>query len=94
MFLDDDIFLKVSPTMTFTYDGYRSIRSAKLASLMSRYLSKQYNSQYLNLVRFWSKFLSKLDVLISIPAGKESIVVESEPMAAPVDVGIKRGRES
>ena len=94
MFLDDDIFLKISPTMTFTYDGYRSIRSPKLASLMSRYLSKQYNSQYLNLVRLWSKFLSKLDVVVSIPAGKESIVIESEPIAVTVDVGIKKERSS
>jgi len=94
MFLDDDIFLKVSPTMTFTYDGYRPIRSAKLASLMSRYLSKQYNSQYLSLVRFWGKFLSKRDVVMSIPAGKESIEVESEPTVTPVNVGIKKGRES
>ena len=93
MFLDDDIFLKISPTMTFTYDGYRSIRSPKLASLMSRYLSKQYNSQYLSLTRFWAKFLSKLDVVISIPAGKESIEIESEPVVVPVDVGIKKRRE-
>ena len=91
VFLDDDILLKISPTMTFTYDGHRPIRSPKLASLMSRYLSKQYNSQYLSLVRLWAKFLSKLDIVISIPAGKESIEIESEPVTVPVDVGIKRG---
>ena len=89
VFLDDEIFLRISPTMTFTYDGYRPIRSPKLASLMSRYLSKQYNSQYLSLVRFWAKFLSKLDVTISIPAGKESIEIETDPMTTPVDFGIE-----
>ena len=94
MFLDDDIFLEISPTITFTYDGYRSIRSPKLASLMSRYLSKQYNIQYLYLVRFWGKFLSKLDVAISIPVGKESIEIESEPAATPVSVGIEKERSS
>lgn len=88
MFLDNEIFLKVEPTMTFTYDGYRSIRSPKLASLMSRYLSKQYNSEYLDLVRFWGKFLSKLDVTISIPVGKEAIEIDSSPIATPVSVGI------
>jgi hypothetical protein len=88
VFLDDEIFLRISPTMTFTYDGYRPIRSPKLASLMSRYLSKQYNSQYLSLVRFWAKFLSKLDVIISIPAGKESIEIEADPMMTLVDFGI------
>lgn len=92
MFLDDNIYLKISPTMTFTYDGFRPIRSRKLASLMSRYLSKQYNSQYLDLVRFWSKFLSKLDVTISIPLGKEHIKVESEPIGSQILVGIKEER--
>ena len=92
MLLDDDIFMQISPTMAFTYDGYHPIRSSKLASLMSRYLSKQYNSQYLNSVRFWAKFLSKLDVAISIPAGRESIEIESEPVAVPVNVGIRRKR--
>jgi len=94
MFLDYDLFLKISPTMTFTYDGSRSIRSPKLASLMSRYLSKQYNIQYLNLVRFWGKFLSKLDVAISIPVGKESIEIMSEPVATPISVGIEKERIS
>lgn len=89
MFLDDDIYLKISPTMTFTYDGYKPIRSRKLASLMSRYLSKQYNIQYLYLVRFWGKFLSRLDVTISIPVGKESILIESEPVWTPTHIGIK-----
>lgn len=94
MFLDDDIYLKISPTMTFTYDGYEPIRSRKLASLMSRYLSKQYNSQYLQSVRFWGKFLSRLDVTISIPVGKESIEIESEPVGTPISVGIKDGKEA
>lgn len=93
MFLDNNIFLKILPTMTFTYDGYRPIRSFKLASLMSRYLSKQYNNLYLNLVRFWGKFLSKLDVTTSIPVGKETIEIESEPVAASVRVGIEKERE-
>lgn len=94
IFLDYDIYLKISPTMTFTYDGYEPIRSRKLASLMSRYLSKQYNSQYLSSVRFWGKFLSRLDVTISIPVGKESIEIESEPVGTPISVGIKNGREA
>ena len=90
MLLDNDLFLKIEPTMTFTYNGYRSIRSTKLASLMSRYLSKQYNSEYLSIVRFWGKFLSKLDVTISIPAGEEAIEIDSRPIATPVSVGIAK----
>lgn len=79
MFLDEEVFLKIEPTMVFTYDGHRPIRSSKLASLMSRYLSKQYNSEHLDLVRFWGKFLSKLDLTISIPIGKETIEIDSNP---------------
>jgi hypothetical protein len=96
MFLDKNIFLKIEPTMTFTYDGYKPIRSAKLASLMSRYLSKQYNSEYLDLVRFWGKFLSKLDVSISIPVGKETIEVDPNPIGVPTSIGIvtKRGHRN
>jgi len=90
MLLDNDLFLKIEPTMTFTYDGYRSIRSPKLASLMSRYLSKQYNSEYLSLVRFWGKFLSKLDVMISIPLEGRAIETSSSPIATPVSVGIAK----
>lgn len=90
MLLDNNIFLKIEPTMTFTYDGYRSIRSSKLATLISRYLSKQYNTDYLSLVRFWGKFLSKLDVTISIPVGAEAIEIDSRPIETPVSVGIAK----
>ena len=90
MLLENVLFLKIEPTLTFTYDGYRSIRSPKLASLMSRYLSKQYNSEYLSLVRFWGKFLSRLDVTISIPVGERTIETSSSPIATPVSVGIAK----
>ena len=92
MFIDDDIYLKISPTITFTYDGNKPIRSRKLASLMSRYLSKQFNSQYFDLVRFWGKFLSRLDKTISIPMGRESLEIEAEPIGTLIDVGIKNDR--
>jgi len=88
MFIDDKLFLKIEPTITFTSDGYHPIRIEKLASLMSRYLSKQYNNTYLSLVRFWAKYLSKLDVTISIPAGEPVIEVSVNPIATPVSVGI------
>lgn len=94
MFLDNDVFLKIEPTMVFTYDGQRPIRSAKLASLMSRYLSNQWNSEYLDLVRFWGKFLSKLDATISIPVGKETIEIDSNPVNVPISVGIANEKGS
>jgi hypothetical protein len=90
MFLDNNIFLKIEPTMVFTYDGHRPIRSPKLASLMSRYLSRQWNSEYLDSVRFWAKFLSKLDPTISIPIGKGTIDIDSNPVEVPTSVGIAR----
>jgi hypothetical protein len=90
MFLDDGVFLRIEPTMTFTYDGHRRIRSPKLATLMSRYISKQYNSEYLNSVRFWAKWLSKLDATIHIPVGKQSIEVCTSPVSARASVGISR----
>jgi hypothetical protein len=69
MYIDKSLFLKIEPTKVFTHDGFEPIRKEKLASLMSLYLSKEYNSAYLSSVRFWAKFLSKLDVEISIPVG-------------------------
>ena len=87
---DECLFLRIAPTMTFTSDGYTPIRSKKLASLMSRYLSKQYNSAYLDLVRFWGKFLSKRDIVISIPTGGSPIEIDSSPASIGVDVGIAR----
>lgn len=93
MFLDDDIFLKIEPTIVFTYDGHRPIRSPKLASLMSRYLSKQWNNEYLDLVRFWGKFLSKLDTAISIPVGKVTIEIDSNPVGVSTTVGIADEKE-
>lgn len=92
MIIDDNIFLRIAPTITFTSDGYHFIRSPKLASLMSRYLSHQYNNQYLELVRFWGKFLSKLDTRISIPAGDTTIEIDSNPLLTPVGVGIAEER--
>ena len=90
MFLDGDIFLKIEPTITFTSDGYRPFRLDKLASLMSRWLPKQYNSTYLLLVRFWAKYLSRLDITISIPAGGQKIEVATTPITVPIEVGITK----
>ena len=75
--------------MVFTYDGQRPIRSFKLASLMSRYLSRQYNNEYVELVRFWAKFLSRLDTNILIPLGREKIEIDSNPVATSTNVGIE-----
>lgn len=85
---DGRLFLRIAPTMTFTSDGYAPIRPSKLASLMSRYLSKQYNSAYLDHVKLWGKFLSKRDTRISIPTGGPLIKVDSSPMSIEIDVGI------
>lgn len=87
--LDNSIFLKIEPTMVFSYDGHRPIRSSKLADLMSRYLSKQYNTSYLDLVRFWGKFLSRLDKTITIQMGKEKIEIDSTPIGVTTNFGIK-----
>ena len=88
MAIDEKLFLKIEPTKTFTSDGYKPIRINKLASLMSRYLSKEYNSLYLNHVRFWAKYLSKLDVKISVPAGEQVLEVSTSPIATSIHVGI------
>jgi hypothetical protein len=82
------IFLKIEPTMVFTYDGYEPIRSMKLARLMSLYLSKQYNNAYLGQVRFWAKYLSRLDIFITIPSGEQMIKVNVNPASAPIHFGI------
>jgi len=90
MFLDNNIFLKIEPTITFTTDGYHPFRLDKLASLMSRWLPKQYNSTYLLLVRFWAKYLSRLDVTTSISAGGQKIEIATTPMAVPIEIGIAK----
>jgi hypothetical protein len=90
MFIDNNIFLKIEPTITFTTDGYHPFRLDKLASLMSRWLPKQYNSTYLLLVRFWSKYLSRLDVTMSIPADGQKIEIATTPMTAPIEIGIAK----
>jgi hypothetical protein len=71
--IDNVLFLKIEPTRIFTSNGFTPIRVERLASLMSRYLSKEYNSAYLSLVRFWAKYLSRLDVKIVVPAGNQAI---------------------
>jgi len=88
MFIDDDIFLKIEPTMTFTHDGYRPLRPNRIISLLSRWLPRQFNNTYLLLVRFWAKFLSRLDVVISIPVGEQKIEVAANPMFTRTTVGI------
>lgn len=88
MLIDNTLFLKIEPTKTFTSDGFNPIRIEKLASLMSRYLSKEYNSAYLSSVRFWAKYLSRLDVKISIPAGNQLIEINAVPIGSRMPVGI------
>jgi hypothetical protein len=86
--IGDKTFLKIEPTMVFTYDGYELIRSEGLAKLMSRYLSKQYNNVYLGHVRFWAKYLSRLDMFITIPTGGQTTRVSVNPAGVSTGVGI------
>jgi len=94
MFIDDQLFLKIEPTITFTSDGLHPFRSDKLTSLLSRWLPKQYNYAYLQLVKFWAKYLSKLDIMISIPAGEQKIEVFATPIIIPIEVGITKEEPS
>lgn len=86
--IDGNLFLKIEPTKTFTTDGFHPIRLEKLASLMSRYLSKEYNTAYLSSVRFWAKYLSKLDAKILIPAGNPTIEISTTPVGTNLPFGI------
>jgi hypothetical protein len=88
MYINESLFLKMEPTKVFTSDGFKPIRKEKLASLMSRYLSKEYNSLYLSSVRFWTKFLSKLDAKLSIPIGNQLIEIDTNPADTHMQVGI------
>ena len=90
MLIRNELFLKIEPTITFTSNGFLPIRPEKLASLMSRYLSKQYNVAYLNLVRFWAKYLSKLDAVLSIPVGDQMIEIDVNPVGTLMSHGIKQ----
>jgi hypothetical protein len=90
IFIGNNIFLKIEPTFTFTKDGYNPFRSEKLASLMSRWISKQYNKAYLNYVRFWAIYLSKRDIVISIPAGTQKVEVATTPMITRINIGIAK----
>jgi hypothetical protein len=88
VYLDKTLLLKIEPTKVFTSDGFTPIRKEKLASVMSRYLSKEYNSLYLSSVRFWAKFLSKLDAKLSIPLGNRMIEIDTNPVETRMLVGI------
>jgi len=90
IFIDDKIFLKIEPTVVFTEDGSKPFRYEKIASLMSRWIPKQFNEVYLNLVRFWAKYLSKLGTMITIPTGNQRIIISSEPAITKINVGISR----
>ena len=57
---------------------------------MSRWIPRQYNESYLNLVRFWAKYLSKLDTVITISAGDQRIVVDTQPAMTKIMVGISK----
>jgi hypothetical protein len=85
MFLGDDIFLKIEPSLTFTYNGYRPIRIRRLIKLLTAYLSEQHNDGYRNDTRFWAKYLSRLSVTISIPAGKQEIEIEANPIKTKIE---------
>jgi hypothetical protein len=88
MFINDSLFLKIEPTKVFTSDGKKPIRKQMLAKLMSNYLSKEFNKSYLSSVRFWAKFLSKLDVKISIPIGNLKLEIGTRPASTHLPVGI------
>ena len=88
MYINEALFLKIEPTKVFTSDGIKPIRKEKLASLMSRYLSKEYNSSYLSSVRFWAKFLSKLDTKLCVPFGNNTIEIDTNPAGTLMLVGI------
>ena len=90
MFIENDLFLRIEPTITFTWDGYHPIRSKRLLVLMSRYLPRQWNSSYLSLVRFWAKYLSKLDIVIGIPVGEQMIEIATYPIVTRMAIGIKK----
>lgn len=88
MFVNESLFLRIEPTKVFTSDGVKPIKKDKLASLMSRYLSKEYNNSYLSSVRFWAKFLSRLDVRFSLPIGNEVVEIDTNPALTHMSVGI------
>ena len=90
VYLDKTLLLKIEPTKVFTSDGFKPIRKEKLALVMSRYLSKEYNSLYLSSVRFWAKFLSKLDAKLSIPIGNHLIEIDTNPAETQMLVGIAK----
>jgi len=90
MFLGDNIYLKIEPTMTFTEDGFRPLSSRRLSRLLSRYLPRQYNLGYLQDVRFWAKYLSRLSIIMSIPAGQQIIEVDANPTITKINRGIKK----
>jgi len=94
MSIDDEIFLKIEPTFTFTQDGYKPFRSERLASLMSRWIPKEFNELYLNHALFWAKYLSKLDNVITIPVGEERIVIDTSPVITRMSVGILAEKET
>jgi len=90
MFLNNQLFSKIEPTITFTSDGRQPLHSNRIMSLLSKRLPKQFNDTYLKLVMFWAKYLSRLDVILSIPAGEQTVEIRTVPIEIPISVGIAK----
>jgi len=92
MFIGNQLFLKITPSITFTKDGYEPLPPEKVASLRSQRITKQFNKNFLNNVRLWAKWISKRDVNMNIPAGEEKIVISTSSALVRMNVGIKNDR--
>jgi len=85
-------YLKISPRIILTHDGYDTIQSVREGTVKTRLSYNQYNDAYLNLVLFWiSRFKSPDRKRIDF---NERILVSPEPVTVKLNVGIRSDRPS
>jgi len=91
--IDNELFLKIEPSITLTSDGFQQLNRDKLVRFTTSGLRRQFNKQYLNYVRFWARYLSQRSLRLSIPAGEGVIEVDTIPAGTDTEVGIAGDRE-
>jgi DNA-binding MarR family transcriptional regulator len=89
--IGSDFYLKVTPEIVLTHDGYETIQGIREGATKTRLIYNQYNVSYLNLILFW---VSKFKSSASIMNFNNRVLVSSEPITVTLNVGIRSDRPS
>ena len=89
-YINNGLFLMLSPTIQLTDDGYVAVFGPKEGTVITRLTYNRYNSTYLNSLLFWiSKLAAGKEVL---PLSQGRVKVSAKPVECKLDVGILADR--